>query len=147
MREILFRGKRVDNGEWIFGDLYTGLNDEIYINTVVQLTANSRCNIQIMIQKETVGQFTGLTDNNGTKIFEGDVILINTEVDVSKGFFDEPEIKTSELIASVIWDDEFMGWDIEIIEKDHYSHGYCLMKDCMNEVEITGNIHENKDQC
>lgn len=126
MREILFRGKRVDNGEWIFGDLYTGLNDEIYINTVVQLTANSRCNIQIMIQKETVGQFTGLTDNNGTKIFEGDT--------TSNGYV-------------IMWSDKKALFCEHFESKFDSKWSEASYPMQAEGIEIIGNIHENKEQC
>lgn len=147
MREILFRGKRADNGEWIFGDLYTGLNDEIYINTVVQLTANSRCNKQIMIQKETIGQFTGLTDKNGTKIFEGDILRKPTKdkweelnfVSYEVFFHDNDHCESS------------IGYQMN---RQHFHGSVCGTEEYFRFIprntkrfEIIGNIHENKEQC
>lgn len=69
MREILFRGQRIDNGEWVYGSLVIENNNEMYI-------IESKCwNIYqdgVLVKSETVSQFTGLQDKNATKIFEGD---------------------------------------------------------------------------
>lgn len=73
MREILFRGKRKDNGKWVYGfyALFAsnkGLKHGIYTGT------ENGCVIPYEVDPETIGQFTGLTDRNGKKIFEGDII-------------------------------------------------------------------------
>ena len=64
MREILFRGKRIDNGEWIEGSLW--IIDKFYILT----TANC---VGFEVDPKSVGQYIGENDANGTKIFEDDI--------------------------------------------------------------------------
>lgn len=123
MREILFRGKRKDNGLWVYGDLrqYSETHKGIYDYDLRQTVKG--------IIPETVGQYTGLTDKNGKNIFEGDICLcdrnINDHID-KKAFIVEFE--------------SFSGWFG--ISTDGCSEFNGSAWEC---AEVIGNIHDNPE--
>ena len=115
MREILFRGKRTDNGEWVLGLLARYNSNFETANMVNEL------GILIPVLSSTVGQYTGLTDKNGKKIFEGDIVVM---VGDAISTITEEECK-----FVVRWQDEECGFNLLI----------------MFDYEVIGNIHDNPE--
>ncbi|MDE6796881.1 MAG: YopX family protein [Ruminococcus sp.] len=135
MREILFRGKRKDNGNWIEGSLLN-FRENTYI--IPHNSAHFYDDIETLalnvesfeVLPETLGEYTGLTDMNGKKIFEGDIIQ------EEYGSRNQKNIKKFE----VYWDREYAGF-YPIYDHEHPA-GYSVEAQYS---EVIGNIHDNPE--
>lgn len=85
MREILFRGKQLDNGVWVYGNLFISETD----NRTYILAESRRTMTKWEIDPSTVGQYTGLRDGGGRQIFEGDILELCMTGKVVVEFDDE----------------------------------------------------------
>lgn len=126
MREILFRGKRLDNGEWVQG-YYLQNYEGPYICFIKGAYICDAGALTEPVYPETVGQYTGLTDKNGKKIFEGDVV------------------KDAYVLGKVIYNTEQEDFDgaasfmIDDIFDGPQSYRF------WSSVEVIGNIHDNPE--
>ena len=134
MREILFKGKRADNGEWVYG-YYAHRPTAVCISEsnpscIYVPACNPDDNSEfIEVLPETVGQYTGLTDKNGRKIFEGDIVEGNSEY-----------FTYTHPYGKVVYD----GGQYLISFDDVLEDIECLGA-WANDVEIIGNIYDNPE--
>lgn len=132
MREILFRGKRVDNGEWAEGYLFAFgayafiVNQKEFIAFESSASFPSVCELGTFgsrVIPETVGQYTGLTDKNRVRIFEGDVLDENR------------------YLFAVEYDQKWAKFKLQhckkAIQYPEWNRGILM--------EIVGNIHDNPE--
>lgn len=120
MREILFRGKRTDNGKWITdSETYIKDGDGTWLS-------DEELNV-VKVIPESVGQYTGLTDKNGTKIFEGDIVRWTDSAGTTNNFV-------------VIWDNHKAMFYL-------HSCGYSvdLCDCCAKELTVIGNTYDNPE--
>lgn len=146
MREILFRGKPLNNGKFVFGCYYKQsefygdkVDNHIIITSHEDLAYDQQLDY-CDVKPETVGQFTGLTDKNGKKIFEGDILKIAKQSD-GTGFYYHPPLDYPVNVV-VKWD--MCAWLWETLCEDKRYIGFPEAW-CHYVCEVIGNIHDNPE--
>ena len=125
MRDILFRGKRVDNGEWVYGQYAYLLNARTKDGEPIKHMIVDGTHFGQTVDSSTVGQYTGLTDKNGVKIFEGDIVE-GLDFSVDDGY------------GVVSWDDGgFLVFNGSLC-------GSFVENYKGRDFEVIGNIHDNR---
>ena len=133
MREILFHGKRADSGEWVEGDL---LQIKYYNKPIIEckIMPQTPVSSAYPVLSETIGQFTGLTDKNGVRIFEGDICRFKRFNDVHVG-----KIIFNETTASFV-----MKYQSIVGAYGEKATHKMLLSVC-DDIEVIGNIHDDPE--
>ena len=127
-REILFHGKRVDNGQWVEGSL---IGEDVIVGKIVDFEEDYfTTEFWYKVDTETVGQFTGITDINDIKIFEGDIAKYYNPY--SKQWYTH----------IVKWDKMFASFGFFTQDSE-----WCKENDWLKieSIEVIGNIYDNKE--
>ena len=136
MREILFRGKRLDNGEWVEGwyqpettiKHWDGIQETVGVT--IAYKAEDGFLEDTLVDPSTVGQYTGLTDKNGKRIFEGDIV--KTSDITHEGVIQIPGESFEIAMRKGCWL-MVSGEDWDFLETNH---------EC---IKVIGNIHDNPE--
>ena len=135
MREMKFRGKTLISGNWKYGDLvkYNATNEDETIFCIKEYDS-----IPIEVDPKTVGQYTGLGDNSGYEIYEGDIVEVYDKMDGKKRI--------------IQWHEKKHGWAYKILEDVYTRMGKSLINSVhlinskkTNDIDIVGNIHDTPE--
>lgn len=153
-REILFRGKRIDNGEWVEGYLFVSKGGGHYILDTNNDGDNGYQVRFILVGHETVGQFTGLTDKNGKKIFDGDIFKFSDEVFESYCTscgteYDSWEVENYGVVGFCDYSGRFdfvkYKYSENLVEADLHENHSIEFYDFVSELEVIWNIYDNPE--
>lgn len=141
MRDILFRGKAINrhkgggyrtkykNGDWVYGLLERHYNERFKFPAEMRNTDGVS---GIQVDYKTLGQFTGLCDKNGKKIFEGDIVRHIQKYEISG------EVEST---AVIIWNEAYSCWSVKYLNGRVTAFLGCEH----SEIEVISNIYDNPE--
>jgi len=134
-RTIKFRGKRLDNHEWLYG--YYFVNRKKHFIVKDEIVPPESVFTDFKIDPDTLGQFTGLYDRNGKEVYEGDVVFWIAIDMRGRGKGEQ---------GAIIWDKDTMAW--AIMRNKPTSDGRpCIISRPFDKkhLEVVGNVHDNPE--
>lgn len=137
-REIKFRGKRVNGGEWVYGMTISNGTIKRKINNIFFEVAENKW---VGVLPETLGQYTGLKDKDGKEIYEGD-ILKTPRGFIGQVVFGRAEEECRHKVFGRMVIDCYTTYGWIFVRGDGYR---CAIDDELLEGEIIGNIHDNQE--
>jgi uncharacterized phage protein (TIGR01671 family) len=148
MREIKFRGKRLDTGEWVFGYYYTQIITHAGNRKSRDHFMRTEQNIRYEVDPDTVGQYTGLKDKNGQEIYEGDILSFDGNMTADNSMGAEPNgfIYDENSKHAVVWNETLALWELNFAEDEIWKYkrdtrGLMIDGHC----KVIGNIYENPE--
>lgn len=135
MRELLFRGKVLETGKWVYGYYQLAYDDILkkHFHCLWDKEITFGFDRALYVDPETVGQYTGLQDKNGVKIFEGDIVAW-------KQYDETDKITIKSIVTYTPTSFHLRGKD----EKGNPDYPMCYPKH-RRVFEVIGNIHDNPD--
>ena len=126
MREILFRGKAVDSGEWVYGipASFRKIDNVVRATMIPEIDGEHCMSECVCVDPDTIGEYAGLTDENATRIFEGDIVSYNGTV------------------HKVVFENRGYSGYFGIVMGDKETWPFSMSVP-PNMMEVIGNVHDN----